>query len=470
MAAMMSELRLKDVASRADGVVAELLAAAGFSAGAAAMRAELFVASAETLKRRGIDDDAVVLARFVPGRIEVLGKHTDYAGGRSLLATVERGFCMVAAPRDDRTVWFADARLGEEVTFRIDPDLQPTVGHWSNYPMTVARRIARNFLGRLHGAEMAVASDLPIASGMSSSSALMVTVFLTLADINGLADRPEYAANIHSPEDLAGYLGTVENGQTFGSLAGDAGVGTFGGSEDHTAMLCCRAGHLSQYSFCPVVAERHVSLPQGYVFAVGSSGVAAEKTGDAREKYNRLSRLTVAVAEVWRSASGRDDPHMAAAVAGGGVEEVRRVVASAKHAEFTGDELLERFEQFHAESVEIIPAAGDAIAAGDMDRFGELVDRSQHLTETLLKNQVAEQIDLARAARELGAVAASAFGAGFGGSVWALVDEDHGEQFLGRWAAAYHRQFPQRAERSSFFLTHPAPPSIAITPTNGDLH
>ena len=128
--------------------------------------------------------------------------------------------------------------------FEIDADLQPTIGHWSNYPMTVARRIARNFPGGLRGAEMAVASDLPIASGMSSSSALMVTCFLMLADINDLADRPEYNADIHSPEELAGYLGAVENGQTFGGLVGDAGVGTFGGSEDHTAMLCCRGGGL----------------------------------------------------------------------------------------------------------------------------------------------------------------------------------------------------------------------------------
>ena len=465
MAAVMNDLRLKDVLRGGDGPVTDALTAAGFSAEAAVARAALFATAAGDLKQRGLGESATVLARFVPGRIEVLGKHTDYAGGRSLLVTVERGFCMVAAPRADRTVrvWSKDSL--DRATFEIDPDLQPTIGHWSNYPMTVARRIARNFPGDLRGAEMAIASDLPMASGMSSSSALMVTVFLTLADINGLIERPELTANVHSPEELAGYLGTVENGQTFGSLAGDAGVGTFGGSEDHTAMLCCKAGTLSQYSFCPVAHERDVPMPPGHVFAVGSSGVAAEKTGGAREKFNRLARLTVGVAEVWRRETGRDDPHMAAAVnsAPGAAEEIRRIIGAAKLDEFTGADLLERFEQFHAESVEIIPAAADALANRQMGPFGQLVDRSQHLTETLLANQVPEQIELARTARALGAVAASAFGAGFGGSVWAMVPTDQAEGFIARWAETYHRAFPQHAERSCFFLTAPAPPATAVT-------
>ena len=463
-AAMKATLTLKDVTPSPDGPVGSALTAAGFSAEASAMRAALFAAAADNLCGRGVAEEAAVLARFVPGRIEVLGKHTDYAGGRSLLATVERGFCVVAAPREDRTCRVWSKGSGDLAEFEIDADLTPTMGHWSNYPMTVARRIARNFPGDLRGAEMAIASDLPIASGMSSSSALMVTVFLTLSDINGLPERPEFVANVHSPEELAGYLGTVENGQTFGSLAGDAGVGTFGGSEDHTAMLCCKSGKLSQYSFCPVVHERDVAMPAGYVFAVGSTGVAAEKTGDAREKFNRLSRLTVGVAEVWRQATGRDDPHMAAAVtsAPDAVEKVRGVVRAAQLDEFTGEDLLERFEQFHAESVEIIPAAAEALAEREMGRFGQLVDWSQHLTETLLKNQVAEQIELARTARALGAAAASAFGAGFGGSVWAMVAENQAEQFLARWAAAYHKAFPQHAERSCFFLTCPGPPATAI--------
>src|SRR6186713_695168 len=63
--------------------------------------AQLFVRAAAEIRNAGITDDARVTACWVPGRIEVLGKHTDYCGGESILATAERGFCMLAAPRSD---------------------------------------------------------------------------------------------------------------------------------------------------------------------------------------------------------------------------------------------------------------------------------------------------------------------------------------------------------------------------------
>jgi galactokinase len=118
--------------------------------------------------------------------------------------------------------------------------------------MTVARRLAMNFPGELIGADIGFASDLPPSAGLSSSSALIVAFFLALANVNWLTDHLAYQQNISNREDAAGYLGTIENGQSFGTLAGDRGVGTFGGSQDHTAILCARAGMLRQYSFCPV--------------------------------------------------------------------------------------------------------------------------------------------------------------------------------------------------------------------------
>ena len=108
---------------------------------------------------------------FVPGRLEVLGKHTDYAGGRSLLCAVERGFCIIASPRDDSQLRIVDAATTSVVSFEIDADLGPP-GGWANYPATVARRVARNFCAT-RGADIAFESDLPQAAGMSSSSALL---------------------------------------------------------------------------------------------------------------------------------------------------------------------------------------------------------------------------------------------------------------------------------------------------------
>src|SRR5215471_8231440 len=77
---------------------------------------------------------------FIPGRIEVFGKHTDYAGGRSLLCAVERGFCLVARPRADHVVRIADAVLGVEGSWILGEDPQtPGDGGWVAYPAAVVR-------------------------------------------------------------------------------------------------------------------------------------------------------------------------------------------------------------------------------------------------------------------------------------------------------------------------------------------
>jgi galactokinase len=325
----------------------------------------------------------------------------------------------------------------------------------------VIRRVARNFPGARRGADLAFLSDLPLASGMSSSSAFMVAVFLAIADVNHLSDDPAYRQAVTTPEDLAGYLATVENGQSFGPLTGDRGVGTFGGSEDHTAMLCCRAGELSQYSFCPVRHERQVAIPSGYRFVVAVSGVKAEKTGAAKDAYNRASLAVRAILDAWRAASGRPDQSLAEAVCRGGAADVREVVERAAIDGFATATLVCRFEQFVEESTVIVPSAGDALARGDVAAFGDLADRSQHLAERWLGNQVPETVTLARSARELGAGAASAFGAGFGGSVWALVPEREAEAFAARWEARYRAAFPPVSP--AFLVTGPGPAAAKLS-------
>ena len=391
-------------------------------------------------------------AYFVPGRIEVLGKHTDYAGGRSLLCAAERGMCFAVAPRSDERMRIVDGRLGQKVEFTISTSVRAEPGHWSNYPMTMARRLARNFPGVLRGADIGLVGDLPLAAGMSSSSAVSVGFYSALADVNALDQRKEYLANIHSPEDLGGYLGTVENGLTFGTLRGDTGVGLAGGSEDQTAILCCRAGELSQYAFCPVRHERQIPFPAGWVFAVAVSGVVADKNAAAQEKYNRAARLVDDVLRVWREATGRGDLWLADAVGSSpdAVTELRRLLAPTP-------DLLDRFEQFYVESTEIIPAVGDLLAAGDVEHIGPLVDQSMERAVRLLKNQVPETIALARSARSFGAAAASAFGGGFGGAVWALVRAREADGFLSRWAGEYRRAFPGPGASAEFFLTSAAP-------------
>lgn len=463
----MNELSFAGDLTDVDGLATQLFTT-GLSRDACETRARLFARAANALS---ITSEAASgqppMAFFVPGRIEVLGKHTDYAGGRTMVAAIERGFCIAALPRNDRQIVVIDAANGETIVFPANADLQPQRGAWSNYPMTVARRLARNFPGAVRGADIALISDLPPAAGMSSSSALIVGTFLALAEVNRLEARDDYFHNLGSRTDLAGYLASIENGQSFGELEGDRGVGTSGGSEDHTAILCAEANCISQYAFCPVEFEKSIGMPPGYSFAMAASGVVAEKTGAAGEKYNAVSRLASALAELWRRETGRDDAHLAAALGSSpdAAEQLQRFVKTGRWndvAEFTPQALLNRLEHFMLESGKIIPEASDALSSGDLRWFGRLVDRSQHAAEQLLGNQTPETSFLAVSARKLGAVAASAFGAGFGGSVWAMVKTAEVDEFLAAWADEYREKHPDRIELASFFATGAGPAAFRV--------
>ncbi|MEO7102522.1 MAG: galactokinase family protein [Gemmatimonadaceae bacterium] len=418
-------------------------------------------------------DEQNIHAFWVPGRIEVLGKHTDYGGGRSLLCAVERGICVVAAAQTDQSfpsrresptlVRVTDAGSGTSCEFELRSDIAPAPGHWSNYPITVARRIALNFSGPMRGANIIFESDLPHAAGVSSSSALVVSIFLALSAVNDLPSRPEYRENIVSPEDLGGYLGCVENGLDFKALHGNVGVGTFGGSEDQTAILCSRPNTLVQYSFCPVKFERAIQLPAGCCFVIASSGVTAAKTGAALERYNRVSRRLTAGLEAWRTATGRGDVSMGAAIASSpdARDLIREILSAVSDAGYSPQSLVERFDQFVAESNEIIPAAGDALERGELDEFGRLVALSQRGAERALENQIPETLLLVAQATGLGAIATSAFGAGFGGSVWALINSSP-EDFRDQWKTQYTAAFPGRASQAEFFVTRAGPAALQL--------
>jgi galactokinase len=338
------------------------LHSAGMSPADAQARSAIF----ENLLRelRALDDGPMdrPCAFFVPGRIEVLGKHTDYAGGRSLLCAVERGICLAAAPRADAQIHVIDAARNLETRFAFEPRQEISSGHWSSYAVTVARRIARDFPAARTGAEIMFSSDLPRASGISSSSALVIAIFSALAEINSLSQIDAYQRVIRTCEDLAGYLAAVENGFEFASFSGDSGVGTLGGSEDHTAILCCRVEHLRQYSFCPTRLEREIRMPERHSFVIAASGVEADKIGAARDSYNRCSLAARKIFALWRAATKRDDASLGAVLTFGASSRERlfQIISESADAEFPPEVLLKRLAQFVEESAEIIPAASQA--------------------------------------------------------------------------------------------------------------
>ena len=378
---------------------------------------------------------------FVPGRIEVFGKHTDYAGGRSLVAAVPRGFAVAASPRDDGLVRVMDVRYDTSTV--IDPrDGAGALTGWASYVQVVARRFARNFPSAELGIDLAMASDLPRAAGLSSSSALVVGVGTALARRAHLPSRPEWRAEIRNVEDLAWYLGCVENGLDYRGLAGTAGVGTHGGSEDHTAILACRAGCLSQYRFVPVAHQGDVVMPHDWSFVIASSGVHADKAGSVRDRYNRASLATRALLDCWNEAAREPACSLAAALAeDGALPRLYELIASRAPRGYSPADLTTRLSHFVAEDGRV-PEAARAFALADARALGVLSRDSQREADEWLGNQTPETRALAAAAFDTGAIAASSFGAGFGGSVWALVRSSEARAFATAWLADYLRRCP----------------------------
>ncbi len=445
----------------AENCVAERLTVAGMREHCAALAAPSFVQGAAELSRRGIKPTDPVLALWVPGRIEVLGKHTDYCGGQSLLAAAERGFSMLAAPASGRLLQIFDARQNKRCEFPLDVRLQPQLGHWSNYPQTVARRFARNFPHASQGAAIAFVSNLPASAGMSSSSALIIGTFLALAHFNDLARDETYARSIRNREDLAGYLATVENGTSFGPFEGDTGVGTFGGSEDHTAILNCQADTLSLYAYCPLRFRRSITIDDRYVFAISSSGVIAEKTGNALSKYNRISALAAEIVQLWKSATNQAANSLLDILnsAPDAEDKLRGILKGATRSTFTTKVLTERLDHLVLEN-RLVESVPNRLNLETIQQFGALAVQSHQAAAELLKNQTAETNGLVDLATQLGAHGASAFGAGFGGSVWAIVDSDESGAFLADWQQQYEKAHLQAAQRATFFITRPGPPAI----------
>ena len=400
--------------------------------------------------------------RFSPGRVEIFGKHTDYAGGHSLLAAVPRGIALVARPRTDGVVRVGDIRDGQIVAVDPSTPAPPEYRGLRRYVHVVARRLFLNFPGCQLGAEIAIASDLPRASGLSSSSALVVGVAAALMARARLSERDEWHRYLPTVQHLAWYLGCVENGLDYDGLPGAAGVGTHGGSEDHTAILACRLGHASLYRFMPVTALGDVPMPAEWTFVIASSGVQADKAGSVMARYNRAADAARALHALWNARAEAPAHSLSAALASApdAVARFDRWVADAS-AEFAADDLRKRLQHFVNEDRRS-PLAAQAFAATDRAALGELSQASQLEAESLLGNQIPETVTLARLARETGAFAASSFGAGFGGSVWALTATHDARAFAEEWVRAYQRRVPLVGP-VPWFVARPGPPATEIT-------
>ncbi|MDQ3129616.1 MAG: galactokinase [Acidobacteriota bacterium] len=129
-----------------------------------------------------------------PGRVNLIGEHTDYNGGFVLPMAIDCETTVAAAVRDDRKICVRSINLDEAGEIDLDAPEQKLRGSWLDYVEGAARILERRNLAKLRGANLLISSNVPTGAGLSSSAALEISVGLALSEISGQTiDRVQLA-------------------------------------------------------------------------------------------------------------------------------------------------------------------------------------------------------------------------------------------------------------------------------------
>jgi len=330
-----------------------------------------------------------------PGRVNLIGEHIDYCGLPVLPMALRRSVRIAFHPRSDRETRLVnrDPRFAPSA-FAVNESIAPApAGDWSNYARAAVGAVARRFPD-LRGVDALVESDLPIAAGLSSSSALVVAMALAILHANGVS------------------VASLELMELLGK--GERYVGTAGGGMDQAIILGARSGYASRIDFHPLRLTP-TAVPADWQFIVAWSLVHAEKSGAARQAYNERTQQCDEARRLVAARLGQPaDITYPALLAAAPVEELLQVAG----ATLSGL-LSRRFRHVVTEGTRV-PQAEAAMAARDLAAFGQLLDASHRSLRDDYDVSHPELDRLVELAREAGAAGARLTGAGFGGSIVAL--------------------------------------------------
>jgi galactokinase len=340
---------------------------------------------------------------FAPGRIEVLGNHTDYNEGLVLSAATDMGvaFCASLALEPRGTVQALDVH--EEATLPIPLPAPATVPLWARYVLGVAAVLEARGL-KLGGFEASFSGDLPLGAGLSSSAALEVSTALALSGLFGLT---------LPPLELAKACQEAENRYT----------GARCGLLDQVSSLFGREHALVLSDFRDLSIST-APMPAEACFLVADTGV---KHSLVEGEYNERRACCE---EAARFFAGRL-PHPVRAL---------RDVSLAEWTEFAPglpDAAARRARHVIGEN-ERVRRGADLLARGDLRAFGRLMFESHESSRTQFENSCPELDAIVETAHTIPAVyGARLSGGGFGGSALLLVPQAQADSVAKAVSAAY---------------------------------
>ena len=345
---------------------------------------------------------APLLAR-APGRVNLIGDHTDYNDGFVLPMAIDRAVWIALRPREDTRVVAHSLDFHEDAEFDVR-QLQRGDDGWVEYVRGVAWALgarSKEAVDSLRGWEGVLAGDVPVGAGLSSSAALELAVARAFAATSGIAWQPvEMALLAQRAENK--WVGV--NSGIMDQLISAAGVA------GHALLIDCRS-----------LGTRALPLPADVSVVVLDTST---RRGLVDSEYNERRARCEAAARTFGVKALRDVDERMFNERAGELDEITR--RRARHVVTENARTL---------------AAADALAAGDVRRVGTLMDESHRSLRDdfeVSRPELDAMVEIARAQR--GCLGARMTGAGFGGCAVALVARDAADGFTAEVARRYEER------------------------------
>jgi len=342
---------------------------------------------------------------WAPGRVNIIGEHTDYNGGYVLPMAIGKKIFAAAAATEGDTVTLRSGNLKGEVIFNLKAI--KSSGDWGDYPKgIVAKLLERDF--PIRGFNAYFLSDLPIGAGVSSSAAMEVVVCYLLQKLFGFLIPPEDSARLcqQAEHEFAGtQCGIMDQ---FVSVLGLAGNALF---------LDCRS-----------LEYKHVPFRLGdYMFVACDSRV---KRGLVGSEYNQRRAECEQGVQILAKRFGN-------------IRELRDASLSQLEecSQDMPEKILRRCRHIVTENERVL-ACGEAMERGDIEKLGALMNLSHDSLRDDYEVSCPELDLLVKTAREVdGTLGSRLTGAGFGGSTITILHHSSIDRFQRVVAETYLEAF-----------------------------
>jgi galactokinase len=339
-----------------------------------------------------------------PGRVNLIGEHTDYNDGFVMPAAVGFSTYVAIATRPDRKLALHSEEFPGNVEFDLDHLAERGTGAWCDYVLGVASVLQQQG-HRLYGANLLVHGEVPIGAGLSSSAALEVASALALISLGATQlPLPEVARLCQQAEN--GFVGArVGIMDQFVSCMGKAG---------HAVLLDCRS-----------LAFKAVPIPEGIRLVVCNTMVKHDHATGAYNTRREECEEGVRYFAKWNL----------------GIRALRDVSVEMldRHTQDLPATIGKRCSHVVRENQRTLDAA-DALTEGDLHRVGDLMRESHNSLRDLYEVSCRELDIMVEAAEGLpGFCGGRMTGGGFGGCTINLVREEHAEEFAKRIAERYRQ-------------------------------